>query len=1124
MKKHLSILIFLLLLLVFCQFYFFPFVPTVKASPSAGSGFNFFTDVIDKTPTTTGAWVDIDVSGDGVPTGSTGVILKIVNTGAGFSRGTVRKNGSTDNFLTYLSAYHGRYAFVGVDANRIFEAYISVTAVKIYLAGYTDENCGFFDNAVDKTPTTTGSWVDRDASADILSGSTGVICLLYNSVGTASYSGGIRKNGSTDEYPYGLCLVYCFDYQLCGVDANRIFEAKIQDTAFKVELVGYTKLPVTFFTNGIDKSLTSTSTWTDIDVTADTSTTADGAIILIKNTHTTTLYTGDVRKNGGTDDHTGSMRLTYTGCQAAAVGMDSDQIFEGWIDNVAVDFYLIGYCKPAVAPTYSNIGVNTTVAGQSCLFSVLWNDQVNVSGFIHSSNNSGSWLNQSWVAFSVFYNSTAAWSNATLTLNSTVGVVVQWIIYCNNTNNFWNNTGIISLHTATIELQPSPQSQLSVGQIHGLIYYNGYLYGCSQLTPGKVIKIASNNYSDTTVVTITRDTTNASALRDIIEEGDFLYTIDDNAYIYKLYPGNLSTANYKQLIPSAFSIGQALCSDGTYVYGSGTDAWVAKIEIATWTSSSNQLATGKIFNSICQDGDYIYVGDMTDKIFRKVSKSTLQQVSASASTGLGVSDDVAQDDTYIYGASESGSKGVIRVTKSSMDRTVFSFSGFGYSYGSFNVQASLLCLDYQNQELWIFNIPAVTLKRIVRLVNLSYSGGINEFAAEGTNYVHITQWYNPASLLRLPYMDVIGPAYALNLRVMDWDLTDAIPGAYVYIKNDTASYIQTSNANGWANWTGISGTVYINVSYYSFWVNGTFSLNVASDMTINVKCNLYDVHVQILPANQQGILYMANVTVFNATSIEGNKICTALSNETGYAYLANLPNNTLTFTVYTTKLDTLTVNPTADSYISELYPKNNYGTSTTLRVSGETVSSRTFLNFSFSLPSDASVTEAKIRLYAYSVLSDTTHNISRVVDSWTEASVTWENQPSVTSSNSIQQAIDVTAGWKEYDITNMFKDALSLGYSNISVRIHDIHEGSMIEYDTYFYSREASSNNPTLVITYEIPIVLANVSRSITSDEQTLTPIICDQNYGNLNIPWEIIIIPVSLILNTKKYKKQTKK
>jgi len=136
--------------------------------------------------------------------------------------------------------------------------------------------------------------------------------------------------------------------------------------------------------------------------------------------------------------------------------------------------------------------------------------------------------------------------------------------------------------------------------------------------------------------------------------------------------------------------------------------------------------------------------------------------------------------------------------------------------------------------------------------------------------------------------------YALNLRVRDWDLTDNIQGAIVYKDSDT----KTSDSNGWANWTLVSGTVQIKVKYYGFWVNGTFSVTMDSDKTINVKCKLYDVTVTVQEEQHNAYLVSANVTVFNASSTSGNKIRSGITGSKGQVTLANLPNNTLVFTQY----------------------------------------------------------------------------------------------------------------------------------------------------------------------------------------------------------------------------------
>ena len=136
--------------------------------------------------------------------------------------------------------------------------------------------------------------------------------------------------------------------------------------------------------------------------------------------------------------------------------------------------------------------------------------------------------------------------------------------------------------------------------------------------------------------------------------------------------------------------------------------------------------------------------------------------------------------------------------------------------------------------------------------------------------------------------------YALNLCVKDWDLVDSISGAYVCKDLD----VKVSDANGWANWTGVSGTVFIKVKWYGAWVNGTFSIVVDSDKTIDVQCNIFDIVVTTIEGLQNAVLQYVNVTVYNGTSVPGNRIRTGITNSSGMVYLANVPNSTLTFTCY----------------------------------------------------------------------------------------------------------------------------------------------------------------------------------------------------------------------------------
>jgi hypothetical protein len=90
-------------------------------------------------------------------------------------------------------------------------------------------------------------------------------------------------------------------------------------------------------------------------------------------------------------------------------------------------------------PQYSNVGSNTTTpyTNEPVLHYVYWTDDKGLSGYIFSSNYSGSWANDSFVPMT----GTANWSNVTKNAPSRSGVY-GWCIYANDSDGLWNVTGI----------------------------------------------------------------------------------------------------------------------------------------------------------------------------------------------------------------------------------------------------------------------------------------------------------------------------------------------------------------------------------------------------------------------------------------------------------------------------------------------------------------------------------------------------------------------------------------------------------------------------------------------------------------------------------------------------------
>jgi hypothetical protein len=213
--------------------------------------------------------------------------------------------------------------------------------------------------------------------------------------------------------------------------------------------------------------------------------------------------------------------------------------------------------------------------------------------------------------------------------------------------------------------------------------------------------------------------------------------------------------------------------------------------------------------------------------------------------------------------------------------------------------------DYDNASYT--NQSSSTLLINETLATYNATGGywqLNVTQSVAGNYTYLVTAISDGVYGLTTFYDAVGAikvewslGYNLNLRVKDYNMSDAISGAVVTMNNGT-DYNIVSDSNGWANYTLVTGTVAVKVSYFGFYVNGTFSISVTSDTTIDIQCNLYDVTVTVKETVQDAILCNANVTVLNSTSEEVNKIKSGITNGNGQVVLTNLPNNTLTFTRY----------------------------------------------------------------------------------------------------------------------------------------------------------------------------------------------------------------------------------
>jgi hypothetical protein len=320
---------------------------------------------VDISLAATGAWTDIDISAS-CPVGTTGVIIRVHNTSTTVDRAFgLRKNGSTDSLTQLCYAYTQTIMFIGVDAGRILEGYILSTTLDFWLLGYFTSDAVFFDNGVNESLSALSEWTNID-----LSGAgelpVGAVAAIFEIIGTddALHNYGLEHGDMTDNrYTY----VNAHTGFICGVNSSRICKGYIENAACDFYLVGYLIQGV-FKTAGFDCSTGTTGSYQHIDVTADTNMPAGRTAALVHVMSTGAGYAVGIRKHGELvyDPY------WYISRQACwPVQLDADDIFEGKISNVAIDFYVIGYLiTPITTKTITDTGAGADSLGIAVSLSV----------------------------------------------------------------------------------------------------------------------------------------------------------------------------------------------------------------------------------------------------------------------------------------------------------------------------------------------------------------------------------------------------------------------------------------------------------------------------------------------------------------------------------------------------------------------------------------------------------------------------------------------------------------------------------------------------------------------------------------------------------------------------------
>ncbi len=258
-----------------------------------------------------------------------------------------------------------------------------------------------------------------------------------------------------------------------------------------------------------------------------------------------------------------------------------------------------------------------------------------------------------------------------------------------------------------------------------------------------------------------------------------------------------------------------------------------------------------------------------------------------------------------------------------------------------------------------------------------------------------------------------------------------------------------------------------------------------------------------------GTKYYYSVFAYNGSNVS------KWSNSSIQNFTTNtqLPNNGVSTLIQLTE-DTNDI--WDDSYVSQWQPTLINGNLNWMNLYDLTTSNyfdRIYLRANTSkIPAGATINSALLYIYEYNSGTTTIASVYHVfADNQTEETLNWNNQPCPIYCNSTSESTNSslgTIGWREFIITNMFKNVTALGYDNISINIRTPETGTKTPIS--FRTKEYTYNTTTwyIEVNYSIsndipPASITNLQNITTANSINWTwtnPTDMDFNYTMVHI------------------------
>jgi len=176
--------------------------------------------------------------------------------------------------------------------------------------------------------------------------------------------------------------------------------------------------------------------------------------------------------------------------------------------------------------------------------------------------------------------------------------------------------------------------------------------------------------------------------------------------------------------------------------------------------------------------------------------------------------------------------------------------------------------------------------------------------------------------------------------------------------------------------------------------------------------------------------------------------------------------------------------PIADSYVNQDKPDENKGDDHEVHIkSDDTKSKRIFIKFDLNFPTGTTIISSTMKLFMKNAPSAPRfYEAKRVIGSWTEGGITWDNQPGTDVTPTATTSSGTTKNvWLSWNVTSDVQSFVS-GTSNYGWRLSDSVENSSTNYEAKFHSRNSNDIDKRPILEMVISAPAATTSYPVINE------------------------------------------